>query len=197
MNRTKNPAGAIAEQAQAISAWSLLSLSGRHKMTATAALNRDSIIRQIAGGSARAALFFGLSTALAFAMGGAPDPEASTSPCIQGEAVTGNGAISRCQWANAQTGLNSVRLKINPDKPHSGRPKGEILDAHFSTRVSLCDGQSDTECLGRPMELIGLIVGNGATLRFKAGSDTFMEGKIKTFQTDGVTYFGLGECNCR
>ncbi|WPL18699.1 hypothetical protein Thiowin_03786 [Thiorhodovibrio winogradskyi] len=197
MNSTKYATSTTARQAEAITAGSGLLLPREHGATATATLNRDTMIRWLAAGSAQTTLIFGLSTMLAFAMGDAPEPDLPTSPCIQGEAVTGNGAISRCQWANAHTGWNSVRLEINPDKPHSGRSKGEILNAYFSTRMSLCDDQSDTECLGRPDDLIGLIIGNGATFRFKAGSDTFMEGKIKAFTSDGVTYFGFGECTCR
>jgi hypothetical protein len=143
----------------------------------------------------------GIITALcagaALAMGDAPDPDAPTSACLQGEAVQDSGLISQCRWANANTGMNSVRFTIHPDKPHARYHKGEIITAYFSTGVSLCDGQSDTTCGGRPQEITGQIIGNGATFNFKAGSDAFMEAKIKAYQINGVTHFGLDSCVCR
>ncbi|MBK5967987.1 MULTISPECIES: hypothetical protein [Thiorhodovibrio] len=144
-----------------------------------------------------AALIFSLSPAMVFAMGSEPDPNAPPPPCTGGQATQASGWISKCQWAAINTGLHSVRLRINPDEKNGRYLKGEILDAHFSTRVSLCDGQSDGKCRGQPKDLIGRIVGNGETFQFQAGPDIVMEGKIKAYDIDGVTHFGFASCTCR
>ncbi len=152
---------------------------------------------RIGRASALSAIIFALCMTKTFAMGGAPNPDAPTTACINGNAIRDSGIISRCQWANAQTGWNSIRLKINPDIPHSGYHKGQILSAYFSTRLSLCAGQSDTECGGSPADLIGRIIGNGTTFQFKADPNTFMEAKISAYKINGVTHYGLDSCLCR
>lgn len=130
-------------------------------------------------------------------MGSAAPPEAPPSACIEGEAIQVSNTISECQWANAQTGVNSVRLMVNPSEQHSRHSPGEILDAFFSTQVSFCGDASSPDCGDRPARLIGRIMGQGETLLFKAGADTFMEGKIKSYNNNGVTYFGFDSCICR
>lgn len=144
---------------------------------------------------------FGLILALfgtpVLGMGGAPDADAPPPACVGGEASRISGWISKCQWEGANSGLHSVRLRINPDEDNGRYFKGEILDAYFSTHVLLCDGESDGRCDARAEALIGRIVGNGETFQFEAGPDIVMEAKIKAYDIDGVTHYGFASCTCR
>lgn len=146
---------------------------------------------------AYALLLFAVCTGQALSMGSAPDPNRTTSACLSGEAIQDGADWTRCQWANAETGWNSVRLQIHPERPHSQDLWGQIQSAHFSTRVSLCEDQSDTACTGTTADLFGRFVTNSMTFRFKVGSDTFMEGKIGTHTVGGIRHYGFIACDCR